>query len=62
MNYQKFSHLDGDGNALAIVSTEQLWANVYALKYNKPEQQLDQSLWLSLFKQAKEAAIILGEQ
>ncbi len=60
MNTKKFIHHDGDGQAWGVVSTEQLWADVYALKYNKPEKRLDSENWLNLFRQAKAAAIDFG--
>lgn len=51
---------DSNGNPWGIVSAEQLWANVYAIKYNKPENRLDQKIWLNLLKDAKKAAIDFG--
>lgn len=60
MNYKKFVHLDSNGNPWGIVSTEQLWANVYALKYNRPENRLDLKGWQDLFDQAKAVAIEFG--
>lgn len=60
MNKKKFVHLNSDGESWGIVSAEQLWANVYALKYNKPEIRLDRQLWSSLFTQAKAAAVEFG--
>ena len=60
MNTKKFIHLDGEGKPWGIVSAEQLWANVYALKYNRPEVGLDRDVWKSLFAQAKAAAIDFG--
>lgn len=62
MNYKKFVHPDFNGNPWGIVSAEQLWANVYALKYNRPEKQLDPKIWQDLFDQAKEAAIQFGAE
>jgi hypothetical protein len=60
MNTKKFVHLDSHGNSWGVVSTEQMWANVYAMKYNKPENKLDQNIWKSLFAQAKAAAVEFG--
>jgi GNAT superfamily N-acetyltransferase len=62
MNKKKFVHQDGDRNAWGIVSAEQLWANVYALKYNRPEIRLDREIWKHLFAQAKTAAIDFGAE
>lgn len=62
MNTKKFVHLDGEGKSWGIVSTEQLWANVYALKYNRPEVRLDREIWKGLFAQAKAAAIDFGAE
>ncbi len=56
MNYKKFIHFDSAGSSWGIVSAEQVWSNVYALKYNKPEKRLDQNIWQNLFTQAKDAA------
>jgi hypothetical protein len=50
MNTKKFVRLDGEGKSWGIVSVEQLWANVYALKYNRPEQRLSREIWKSLFE------------
>lgn len=60
MNSKKFIHLDSFGNNWGIVSAEQLWANVYALKYNRPDNRLAKDIWLSLFSQAKAAAQEFG--
>jgi GNAT superfamily N-acetyltransferase len=60
MNSKEFIHHDGDGQAWGVVSTEQLWGDVYALKYNRPEKRLDFGIWLDLFRQAKAAAIEFG--
>lgn len=62
MNTKKFVHLVGEGKSWGIVSAEQLWANVYALKYNRPEERLDREIWKSLFAQAKAAAIGFGAE
>ncbi len=62
MNYKKFIHLDSSGKSWGIVSTEQLWANVYALKYNKPEKRLDKNIWQNLFAQANESALEFGAE
>jgi GNAT superfamily N-acetyltransferase len=62
MNTKKFVHLDGEGKSWGIVSAEQLWANVYALKYNRPEERLDREIWKNLFAQAKAAAISFGAE
>lgn len=62
MNSKKFIHLDGQGGSWGIVSTEQLWAQIYALKYNKPEKFLPQEEWQKLFSQALEAAKGFGAQ
>lgn len=62
MNIKKFVHLDSSGNNWGVVSAEQLWANVYALKYNRPENRLDQNIWQNLFVQAKTAAIEFGAE
>ena len=62
MNTKKFVHLDSDGKAWGVVATEQLWANVYQLKYNKPEKRLDREVWAELFAQAKAAAIEFGAE
>lgn len=62
MNTKKFVHLDGEGKSWGIVSTEQLWAHVYALKYNRPELKLDREVWKGLFAQAKAAAIEFGAE
>lgn len=62
MNTQKFIHLDGEGKPWGILSAEQLWANVYALKYNRPEQRLEPGIWKTLFTQAKLAAINFGAE
>ena len=62
MNTKKFVHLDGEGKSWGVVSAEQLWANVYALKYNRPEFRLDREIWKSLFAQAKAAAIDFGAE
>lgn len=45
MNTKKFTHLDANGKAWGVVSVDQLWANVYAIKYNRPEISLDQMHW-----------------
>ncbi len=60
MNYHKFTHLDPQGNPWGIVAIEQLWADLYALKYNRPEKKLSYEDWLKLFSQAKNKAIDLG--
>lgn len=62
MNTKKFVHQDGEGKPWGIVSVEQLWANIYALKYNRPEVRLDQEIWKSLLAQAKAAAIDFGAE
>ena len=62
MNTKKFVHLDGEGKTWGIVSTEQLWANVYALKYNRPEPKLDRAIWKQLFTDAKKAAVEFGAE
>ncbi len=62
MNTKKFVHLDGEGKAWGIVSAEQLWANVYALKNNRPETKLDREIWKKLFNDAKVAAINFGAE
>lgn len=62
MNTKKFVHQDGEGKPWGIVSAEQLWANVYALKYNRPEVRLDREVWKGLFAQAKAAAIEFGAE
>lgn len=56
MNYKKFVHLDSEGNSWGIVATEQLWANVYALKCNRHERKLSPDIWKSLFRKACSAA------
>lgn len=60
MNSRKFVHVDSLGNPWGVASAEQLWANVYAVKYNKPEQRLKEEYWLRLLTQAKMAAIDFG--
>lgn len=60
MNYRKFVHSDSKGNPWGIVSAEQLWAHVYALKYSKPKNPLEQSSWRILFENANAAAIEFG--
>jgi GNAT superfamily N-acetyltransferase len=60
MNYKKFIHQDSMGSPWGIVSAEQLWANVYAIKYNRPEKRLDPQVWRDLIRQAKEAARDFG--
>lgn len=62
MNKKKFVHLDGEGKTWGIVSVEQLWANVYALKNNRPELKLDREIWKQLFTDAKKAAIEFGAE
>jgi hypothetical protein len=62
MNQKKFIHPDSLGQDWGIVFTEQLWANVYAIKYNCPENKLDKRIWLKLFNKAKAAAIGLGAE
>ena len=62
MNYKKFTYLDSSGNPWGIVSAEKLWANVYILKYNKPEKRLNENTWYSLFVQAKKAALEFGAE
>lgn len=60
MNTKKFTYPDAMGNSWGIVSAEQQWANVYALKYNKPEKRIESAIWLDLFTQAKDAALSFG--
>lgn len=60
MNFKKFEHLNAQGNPWAIVTIEQLWGELYALKYNKPEQIADKEIWKSLFIKARDEAINLG--
>lgn len=62
MNTKKFVYQNDDAKPWGIVSTEQFWANVYALKYNRPEVRLDQEIWRGLFTQAKAAAINFGAE
>lgn len=62
MNHKKFVHSDSSGNKWGVVSAEQLWANVYAIKYNRPEKRLDPEIWRDLFAQAKAAAIEFGAE
>lgn len=62
MNYKKFIHQDTDGNPWAIVTAEQLWANVYAIKFNRPERFLMPEEWQHLFHQAKESALQFGAE
>lgn len=62
MNSKKFVHPDSLGNPWGVASAEQLWANVYAIKYNRPEKRLDEEHWLSLLTQAKSAAIEFGAE
>lgn len=62
MNKKKFVHLDSMGNPWGIVSAEQLWVNLYALKYNRPENKINQAVWDDLFNQAKAAAIEFGAE
>ncbi|MGE0632741.1 MAG: N-acetyltransferase family protein [Pseudobdellovibrionaceae bacterium] len=62
MKNKKFVHLDPAGNPWGTVSTEQLWANVYAIKYNRPENRINQNIWQGLFAQAKAAAIEFGAE
>ncbi len=62
MNRKKFIHHKSDGSPWGIVSTEQLLENVYAIKYNKPEEPLAKEVWDSLFQSAKSAAINLGAE
>lgn len=60
MKTKKFVHRDAEGNDWGIVSTEQLWADVYALKYNRPTVPLCQEAWTDLFANAKAAAVEFG--
>lgn len=60
MKSKKFVHPDSNGIPWLIVSTEQLWANVYAIKYNKPEVVPSAEIWMDLLHQAKAEAIQLG--
>lgn len=62
MNYKKFIHPDSEGNPWGIVSAEQLWANIYAIKYSKPERRLMPFLWKNLFDQAEKAAKDFGAE
>ena len=62
MNSKKFVHPDSLGNTWGIVSAEQLWANVYAIKYNRPERKLTEEQWIGLLTQAKSAAIDFGAE
>lgn len=62
MNKKKFTYPDTNGNAWGVVAAEHLWASVYALKYNKPDQQIEFVIWLDLFTQAKQAAIDFGAE
>lgn len=62
MNYKKFIHQDTDGNPWGIISAEQLWAQVYAIKFNRPEQLLSFEEWLNLFRQAKKSALEFGAE
>jgi hypothetical protein len=62
MNAKKFVQFDSEGNPWGIVSTEQSWGNVYAIKYNKPDKKLVEDQWLSLIYQAKRAAIDFGAE
>lgn len=62
MNTKKFVHQDIDGKPWGIVNLEQLWANVYAFKYNRPVAKLPQAVWQDLFDQAKSAAIEFGAE
>lgn len=60
MNTKKVIQKNDQGSDWAIVFAEQLWAQLYALKYNQPEILLDSKTWKNLFCQAKEAAIEFG--
>lgn len=62
MNTKKFIHLAGEGKPMAVVSVEQQWANVYALKFNRPDTRFDREIWLNLFAQAKESALNFGAE
>ncbi len=62
MNSKKFVHPDSLGNSWGVASAEQLWANVYAIKYNRPEKRLNEEHWLGLLIQAKSAAIEFGAE
>lgn len=62
MNSKKFIHLDEAGNNWGIASAEQMWAKVYAIKYNRPEKKLERNDWLKLLSQAKLAAIEFGAE
>ncbi len=56
MHARKFIFPHASGEAWGVVSTERLWADVFAIKYNKPERHLPASVWMSLFQQAFDAA------
>lgn len=60
MNFKKFSHLDSENRPWAVVSAEQLWADTYAIKYNRPETRLAADVWRQLFRQAYDAAVEMG--
>lgn len=60
MSFKKFEHLNSQGNPWVIVTIEQLCGDLYALKYNKPEQLADKETWLSLILKARDEAINLG--
>ena len=62
MNYKKFEHLNAQGHPWIIVTVEQLWGALYALKYNKPEQIADKKIWADMFLKAKNEAIALGAE
>jgi len=62
MNAKKFVEFDSQGKPWGIVSAEQLWGNVFALKYNRPEKKLSENQWRSLIQEAKRAAMAFGAQ
>ena len=60
MHARKFIFPHASGEAWGVVSTERLWADVFAIKYNKPEILVPESVWMGLFQQAFKAAKDLG--
>lgn len=60
MKHKKFESFDSQGNPWGIVSVEQMWGDLFVLKYNRPEKRLAKNEWDLLFLRAKEQAIQFG--
>lgn len=60
MNYRKFVHSSREQQPWAVVSAEQLWSDVYVIKYNRPAVPPGIEQWRPLFFKAYEAAVEMG--